>query len=321
MNEPTALFSVFGLDVYPYGLCAAAAAGLGCLLLVWLWKKHAGKPLNGLRFALYAVPCCLLFSRAGYCAVRAGFIAVDFGGDFAFRFDLGGYSLAGGFVGLLLAAWLFGKVTKTPFASALDLAAPAALLVVSGLRLAERFTLDGVGGYVENEALQWFPLAVRDTYGDFVTPIFFWEALAALLMCAGLVRWMGKAPRRRGDAALTGMLLFGLCQILLESLRADDYLRFGFVRVNQLWGIALALAAAGVWAARLKPRPLVAAALGGGALACVALLILVEFGLDKSSISNGILYAVMTAVLLLLAWTGLALRNRSAKGDTGHAMA
>ena len=36
-------------------------------------------------------------------------------------------------------------------------------------------------------------------------------------------------------AALTGMLLFALTQVFWESMRRDGFLRFGFVRVNQMW--------------------------------------------------------------------------------------
>lgn len=318
MTDPTKWFTIFGADVYPYGVIAALSTGLGCLLLCWIWKKQAGKPLYGLRFALVAVPLSLLFSRAGYCAVRAGFIAVDFGADFIYRFDWGGYSLAGASIGLLAAAWAFSGVAKVKLADVLDRAFPAALLVLAGLRMAECFTMDGIGGFVDEPALQWFPLAVQDSYEEFVAPVFFWEAVAALVLCAALLIWMFRTRRRQGDTTLTGMLGLGLSQVLLESLRQDNFLRFGFVRVNQLWGIALALIAILVWLVRAKPSRTAAIVTAAGCVIGVALLILVEFGLDKSTLSNLLLYGVMSIVLLILAATGLALRNRSEKGETCH---
>ncbi|MDD3213693.1 MAG: prolipoprotein diacylglyceryl transferase [Eubacteriales bacterium] len=316
MTEPIKWFSLFGADIYPYGVAAAVATGLGCLLLCRIWKAKTGRPIDGLRFALFALPLSLLFARAGYCAVRAGFIAVDYGTDFLYRFDLGGYSLAGASLGLLAAAALFGKVAKVNVADVLDRAFPAALLTLAGLRLAECFTMDGIGAFVDDPALQWFPMAVQDSYGEYVAPIFFWEAAAALALCAALLLWTRKTKRRRGDTTLTGMLGLGLSQVLLESLRQDNFLRFGFVRVNQLWGVALALIAILIWLARTRPSRAVGAAVSAGCAAGVAMLVLIEFGLDKSTISNTLLYAIMVLVLLMLAATGLALRNRSEKGET-----
>jgi hypothetical protein len=115
------------------------------------------------------------------------------------------------------------------------------------------------------------------------------------------------------------MLLFGLTQILLESLRADDFLRFGFVRVNQLLGVGLALFAIAVWLSRAKPPRALTASVCLAAIALTGLMVWVEFALDKSSLSNILLYSVLCAALFALAAIGLALRNRAAKGETARA--
>lgn len=312
MSEPTRIGDVFGVNVYPYGGGIAVSVLLACLLLIWLWKKREGRPMMGLRFTLYAIPACLLLSRAAYCLLRLNFLTVDFSDAFLYRFDFGGYALIGGVAGFWLAAWVFSRVAKASFAKTVDLASPAALLVIAGIRISEVFTTSGIGGYVDNEALQWFPLAVQNTYGEYVAPIFFWEALAALALCVGLIVWMQKSPRPGGDTALLGMLLFGGAQIVLESLRADDCLRFGFVRVNQLFGVGLVLFPIAVWAWRSKLSRSWWIALSIGAAVSIALLILVEFGLDKSPIPNWILYLIMTAVILAQILVGLRLQKKAA---------
>ncbi len=318
MNEPAAMATVLGRILYPYGACVAFSAALGCLLFTWLWKKQRkGKIADGLLFALLAVPCCLLMARAGYCAVRVDFLAVDYSPSFPLRLDWGGYSLVGACLGLLLAMGLFKLALGVPITDTADLAVPAALLALAGIRLAEVFTTEGIGSYVDNVALQWFPLAVQDTYGDWVMPIFFWEAVTALILCGGLLVYRRRA--RRGDAALTGMLLFGLMQILLESLRNDDFLRFGFVRVNQLLGLGLVLFAIAVWLSRARPTRTLTAGVCLAVVASTGLMVWVEFALDKSSLSNILLYAVLCAALFVLAALGLAMRNRGAKGETARA--
>jgi prolipoprotein diacylglyceryltransferase len=308
MTEPVRLFTLLGMDVYPYGLCAAAFALLACALLCALSRGRFGRGAEGLRLALYLLPAGLLMARVFYLLLRMRFIAVDFAPHFWYAAWLGGYSLAGASAGLALGALLYARVSGRTFADVMDVAAPPALLLLAGLRLAERFTLDGVGLYVDDEALWRFPFAVQNAYGEYVMPVFAYEAAAALLLCAGLLVWMRRAGRRRGDAAFTAMLLTGLTQVFLESLRADDFLRFGFVRVNQLWGVLLAGVALTVWLVRLRPSRARAFATVAAFTLCVGLLIAVEFGLDKSQIDNGILYGVMAAALLLVGVLALRLR-------------
>ncbi len=311
MREPAAIGQIFGINIYPYGIGVVVSVLLACLLLTWLWKRE-GQALLGLRFMLFAIPLCLLFARVAYILIRLNFIKVDFAGEFVYRLDFGGYALIGGVAGFWLAAWIFAHVVKLPFDKIVDVSSPAALLVLAGVRISEVFTTSGIGGYVDNEALQWFPLAVQNAYGEYVAPIFFWEALAALLLCFGLIRWMQKSKRPRGDAALLAMLIFGGTQILLESLRADDLLRFGFVRVNQLFCVGLVLLPITRWARRGKLSRMGWAALGLSAVVSVMLLALVEFGLDKSPIENWILYLVMTLAILAQISAGILLRRKAA---------
>ena len=310
MNELEAIGSVFGIALYPYGVSVALAGGIGCVVFLRLWRMEENSSADGLLFLCYAVPSCLLFSRAGYCAVQAGFLTVDYLPGFIWRMQLGGYSLVGSIAGLLVAAGLFSirKQRRLSFAAVMDRAAPAALFVLAGERLAECLTLEGIGGYVDNPALQWFPLAVPDCYGDDVIPVFFWEALVALTIAVGLLLWMRKG--RRGDIALTAALCFGLTQILLESLRNDNYLRFGFVRVNQLLGIGMALYAEILWLVRLKPRFVPAMGIGAVLLGCTALLAWTEYALDKTAYSYLGLYTLMGATLFAVAVLGITLRNR-----------
>lgn len=319
MTEPVRLFTVLGMDVYPYGLCVAAAALLACVLLCALARGRFGRGAEGLRLALYLLPAGLLMARLFYLLLRMRFIAVDCAPGFWYSAWLGGYSLAGASAGLALGALLYARVARRAFADVMDIAAAPALLLLAGARLAERFTPDGVGLYVDNEALWRFPFAVQNPYGEYVMPVFVYEAAVALLLCAGLLLWMRRAGRRRGDAALTAMLLCGLSQVLLESLRADDFLRFGFVRVNQLWGVLLAGVPLIYWLLSAQPTRLRVAANVAAFAVCVGVLIAVEFGLDKSQINNGILYGVMAAALAAIGVLALRLRAPRGRGVTRDA--
>ena len=100
MTEPVRLIHWLGLDIYPYGLCVAAAMLLGCVLLCALAGGRFGKPAVGLSLALWLLPAGLVCARLMYLLVRWHFIGVDYVPGFWFRLWLGGFSLAGGGTGV-----------------------------------------------------------------------------------------------------------------------------------------------------------------------------------------------------------------------------
>lgn len=108
MREPTPLFTLLGIACYPYGAALALGLLLAALMAMASFRKAFGAAEDGLRFSLWALPLGFVGARLGYCAVKASFIAVDFGPAFLYHFGLGGYSMAGAFVGVLAAAALFG---------------------------------------------------------------------------------------------------------------------------------------------------------------------------------------------------------------------
>ena len=217
-------------------------------------------------------------ARLGYCAVKASFIAVDFGPAFLYHFGLGGYSMVGAFVGVLAASALFGR-HHPPRLAAHDGRSHARPAAGGGAgRFAECLTTEGIGEYVDNPFWQFFPFAVPDLYGDLRFPVFVWEGLTALVLCALVWRCL----RRPQDAALTGMLLFALTQVFWESLRRDGFLRFGFVRVNQLWCAVMLAAVTAVWLLRARPSRVAAAGSVLGLAAGIGALVALEFAFDKS---------------------------------------
>ena len=118
-----------------------------------------------------------------------------------------------------------------------DVAAPGAALALCVIRLGDYFTGQGLGHYVEEEALQRFPFAVQNLYEDWQQPVFLFEALAALVIC--LVLLGSRKARRPGALGERLLLLLGATQIFLESHREDECIRFGFVRFTQVAAIVI----------------------------------------------------------------------------------
>ena len=215
----------------------------------------------------------------------------------------GGYNMYGALLGGLAGVLIYARATKKPACALLDLAAPGAALAICAGRLGEAFTSQGLGAYVDSEALQRFPFAVENLWGDWQLPVFVYEAAAALvtmIVCLCLVRG-GRRPA--GRVAEVFLALISLCQIMLESLRADEFIRFGFVKFNMLAAAVVLGAVIGlsVWRqvkrGGWKPWQILRLILFA---ATILVVILIEFALDKSPIDNRLLYAVMALMLTLM---------------------
>ncbi len=310
-----------GMNIYSYSifLCLSIVAGLTVML--FCQKKRRLHKDTALRYGLWAIPLGIVFARLFYCFARWDYVFNERGWTFLFSLWEGGFALYGALLGCLLAALILAKLSRVKAGDLLDCIAPGAALTIAVARFAEAFTSQGVGGLVETEALQQFPFAVQNMYGDWVLPVFFYEGVAAILI--GIIAYviLSRKGIRPGDTALMFLLLFGAAQVVLESLRQDDYLRWGFVKVSQMASMGLVLIVSVLFGRRAvsqkKKLPMVAAgfvllALGVGA--CV----LIEFALDKSTIPNTYLYSAMTAIMALMTGIALAFRKAGQSKSVGH---
>ena len=301
------VFALLGpFTLTAYGVTVALGALLGSLWALWLGRRQGLARNATLELLLCVLPGALLGARLLYCLAMFETIAIDFGLAFIPRLWEGGYTLYGGVLGGLGAAWLYARLRRQKLAPLADVLAPGAALFVAVARLAEAFTTQGLGLYLEDTALQRFPFAVQDAYGYWAMPVFLYEAFAALVI-AGLCAIVLRNARPGVPTALF-LALLSLTQILLDSWRQDEYIRFGFVHLNQLAAAAvlLALLARSVarhvrlqgWNGWQRARPALFAALLGA-------LVWVEFARDKSSIDNRLLYGVMAVVLVAMGFVVL----------------
>lgn len=285
METPVVMFSLFGLPVTAYALCLVLSLCAALALLALQCRRMALKPGTASGLALLVLPLGLLGARAFYCLARLSFYA-EIGLSHALMLWQGGYALWGAVAGAVLGALLTARRTAQSPARLLDaLSAPGALAIAL-CRLAEPLSGEGIGMYVESESLCFFPLAVQNVWGEWYYSVFLPEALAALIIMAVLLRRM----RPAGESAKLFFVLYCAGQVLLESLRRDNFLRWLFVRVSQLT-CALVMAALMIAALVRLAR---AGRLHGRALrrmaACFAVylvgvgcVVALEFAIDKSA--------------------------------------
>ena len=310
MHESIYLLSLGNFHLTAYGLCLMGGAALAVALTVLLARKTMGVD-NALTLCTVVAPCALIGARILYVLPMIEYVLLDYGGaGFIFRPWEGGYTLYGAVLGGLLGAWLYSR-KKDPVRT-LDLLAPGAALAVCIARAAEYFTTQGLGDYLEDEALWRFPFAVESCYGTWQVPVFFYEALcAAIILVVCLAALRRSKPGRTAEIFLA---LLSCSQIMLESLREDEFIRFGIVRFTMI--MAAVTLAALMWLTLRRCRKTV----GWSRwqiirtvmfFAGVVIVILIEFALDKSTINNVLLYVIMAATLGMM---GTAILREGVKG-------
>lgn len=302
-NDP--LLTVGWLSVTPYSCCMTLGAALAVVLTLLLFRKDSN--VDAPMLCILSLPCALIGGHLVYCAAMMGSILSDYEEGAALIWQLkGGYTLYGAVLGLLLGLLVYAKATGRPFARLADAVTPGAAIALAIGRLGEFFIAQGLGEYVEDESLAHFPLLIC-TYADedwsqWQIPVFFYEALAALVILA-VVLVMLRRGAPAGRMAETFMGLLGVTQIFLESLRRDEFLRFGFVRFTQL---AAAVTLAAVLFLRVR-RMVLDRGWQSWQIArivmfvlCVGVVIAIEFALDKSTINNLLLYCIMAVCQVVM---------------------
>lgn len=252
--------------------------------------------------ALCCIPAALVGARLLYCLVRFDFFFVEMGPASVLRTWEGGFLLYGAVIGALAAAALLAKAKHVSAAHLLDELAAPGMMAVAICRMAEGTTTEGVGAWVESEFLCRFPFAVQNEYGEWQLAIYLLETIAAIAILLYLLRMRGAAP---GEKILTALLLYGCCQVVLESLRMDACLRIGFVRVSQVLSAVAVLIVTLIRSIRVSKKQAVLRALL--CVAMVAVAGVVEWALDKTPVNNVLLYAVMVAACIVM---GLGGRRR-----------
>ena len=314
---------LFGLPITAFG-AGCAAALVFYLVCAALWCRII-RADSGVwpTLAVLSVPLSWLISRLIY-------VAVDFLGVFAassyylgtldnpalaLRFWDGGYSLMGALLGLIAAALLTERVTRQRergnLLDAVGFGAPLAILVERGF---EHGTGMGIGRAVESEWLIGTGLC-PEIDGQFFLPVYLLEALAAFGIFIFLGVWLRKRREHvPGELFRLFLLLFGLTQVLLESLRADEHMIVHFVHVQQVMAILLAVGAMISWTRKaLRNR------LGGRCVllwivtfAAAGAAIVAEFGVDRWG-DKLLAYGLMTAALAAIACCAMGIRRAAGR--------
>ena len=217
------------------------------------------------------------FSHFLYCLADSEYILYSHSLLYFFAFWEKGTMLYGGILGAVLGLFLLGK---KDFPTMLEQYAPSGALMIAAFRIAEGFLGQGYGEYaIEDTFFCRFPFMIYDPhYEAWAWALFVLEALIALGLFLFLLI---KKERRTGDSALLLLGLYASAQIILESLRRDEFLRWGFVRIEQVLSAVLILVVLTLYCRKTpKAKTLPKLILFGVYLAMIVFCLLLEFATE-----------------------------------------
>lgn len=247
-------FTVFGKDIYWYGIIIA-----GGFLLAVLYMMYRAKPFgltqdNVLDMILWAVPIGVICARLYYCIFYWELYADD-PISMLYIWE-GGLAIYGGIIGGAITLLVVAKVKKIPAPVLLDVAAMGVLIG----QLIGRW-----GNFINREAHGavtdcFLKMGLLDATGavQYYHPTFLYESVWNLAGFIGL-HFFCKKRRFDGEVFLLYVAWYGLGRAWIEGLRTDSlYLFSTGIRVSQLVAAVSFLAAAAilVWVLlKKKPTP------------------------------------------------------------------
>lgn len=233
-----------------------------------------------------AVPFGLIGARLVYALVNIPFYLNAISAPEAMlKVWEGGLSLTGALAFIVLAGVIGAKLGKARIAEVLDtLTAP--LVILTGF-IQFGAMKNGIG-FGPEIGSSFLAVTINGAY-RLNTPLL--VALVLLIITIAAATLSKNAPA--GHYFALTAFLYGSVMILMESLREDGHMVWGFVHAEMAFDLCFALPAL-LYLAKTKKRILLAllatAVLAGAVVA-------LEFALDRSSIGDGLLYAAYIAVL------------------------
>jgi phosphatidylglycerol---prolipoprotein diacylglyceryl transferase len=219
------VFSVFGMNVYWYGLLISFALILVLFLAVRSAPKYNIKPDHIMDTVLWVIPFMIVFARLYYVL----FSLSEFQGDFLSIFNLrtGGLGFYGGVIGGIIALILVVKIKKNHFSQMMDFLIVYVPLGHGIGRWGNFFNQEAFG---TNTSLPWGMISegtseyLRITgTGDPLLPVhptFLYEFLANMALFAILLAVRSKS-RRPYETTVFYLIGYGLVRFFVESIRTD----------------------------------------------------------------------------------------------------
>ena len=239
--NPPYSFTVFGFEIYFYGVIIAAAFILAALFCA---RKAAEFGLTSddlFDLVIWLIPACIIGARLYYVLFKLDYFIANPSKIFSVR-D-GGLAIYGGIIAGVITGIIWSRMKKIPVFAVGDLAAFGLLIGQAVGRWGNFINREAFGAVTDVFCRMGLTLPGQETL--YVHPTFLYESLWNL---AGLIILcvLSKLGKRKYDGQFfwSYILWYGLGRAWIEGLRTDSlYIGSTDIRVSQLLAAVSALAA------------------------------------------------------------------------------
>ena len=230
VNPNPVAFSLFGKDIYWYGIIIAVGFSLAVIYALRRANSFGLVEDDILDMLFAAVPLAIVCARLYYCIFywdlyRDNPVSI-------FYIWKGGLAIYGGVIGAVIGVALYCHIKKKPIGPLLD---------VGGLGLLIGQLIGRWGNFVNREAHGavtdgFLKMGITDAAGNvtYYQPTFLYESVWNLIGFI-LLHFYSKRRRFDGEVFLLYVAWYGLGRAWIEGLRTDSLYLFGTgIRVSQL---------------------------------------------------------------------------------------
>lgn len=272
-------FSVFGKDVYWYGIIIA----LGFILAVLYGYRRA--PRYGvdqdklMDMLFFAVPLCIIGARVYYVIFNPS-ICYNPDGSFSFYRAIaiwdGGLAIYGGVIMAIITVAVYCRVRKQSFWDYADVGSLGVLIGQLVGRWGNFVNVEAYGGLtaapwrmcspsIANYLWQHGDITSMEEYESILSgtlgvhPTFFYESVWNLIGFVILALIGRKKRKCRGQIFAGYLIWYGFGRAIIEGLRTDSLYFFGTgIRTSQMVGILSVIAGVVVLIHQMKTAPVAA---------------------------------------------------------------
>ena len=237
--NPPASFSLFGREIYLYGVVIALAFLAGILYCARRAPEFGINSDSFYDLVIWMIPLSILGARLYYVVFQADYYLSHPREIFAVW--EGGLAIYGGLIAGILTAVVNCRLKKISLLSMLDVMSFGVLIGQSIGRWGNFFNREAFG--VETELFCRMGLTSPDGTTIYVHPTFLYESVWNLVGLICLIVFTRKGRRHYpGQCFLLYLFWYGLGRAWIEGLRTDSlYLGSTGIRVSQMLSMILVL--------------------------------------------------------------------------------
>jgi len=233
-NINSVAFSIFGLDVYWYGIIICSGILAGLFVATQVAKKTNQDTEIYSEFLIYALISAIIGARIYYVVFSWEQYKDNLSSIFALR--QGGLAIYGGVIGAILAAIVYTKVKKINTWQLMDTVLTGLLIGQAIGRWGNFMNMEAFGGYTDNI----FAMCIKASKAKFIPkslenkkvlidgveylqvhPTFLYESLWNIGVLIILLFYY-KHKKFEGEIFFLYLLGYGLGRVWIEGLRTDQ---------------------------------------------------------------------------------------------------